>query len=191
MVFKYLGATITDDGRCDEEIKIRAGIAKEKFSQLKKLLTSRQISLDLRKKMLNCYIFPIFMYGSEAWTISKAQEKKINALEMWCLRRMGRISWKEKKTNKEVCEIMKHKPVLLNKIKSIKLTYYGHTKRHNQICKTVLEGKIEGKRARGRQRAMWTDNIREWTSLPLSESTRIATNRDAWRVIARRPLRQR
>ena len=189
--FKYLGATITDDGRSEVEIKIRAGIAKERFSQLKELLTSRQISLNLRKKMLNCYIFSIFMYGSEAWTIPKAQEKKINALEMWCLRRMGRISWKEKKTNKEVCEIMKYKPALLNIIKSRKLTYFGHTKRHNNICKEILEGRIEGTRARGRQRALWTDNIREWTSLPLSEATRKATNRDAWRVIARRPLRQR
>ena len=174
-----------------EKIKIRAGIAKERFSQMKKLLTSRQISLELRTKMLNCYIFPIFIYGSEAWTISKAQEKRINALEMWCLRRMGRISWKKKKTNEEVCKIMKYKPVLLNKIKTGKLKYFGHTKRHNQICKAILEGKVEGTRARGRQRAVWTDNIEEWTSLPLSESTRLATNREAWRVIARRPLRQR
>ena len=69
--FKYLGATITEDGRSETEIKTRTSIAKEKFSQMKKLLTSKQISLKLRKKILNCYIYSIFMYGSETWTITK------------------------------------------------------------------------------------------------------------------------
>ena len=189
--FKYLGATITEDGRTEKEIQIRAGIAKDKFSEMKNLLTSKDLSLTLRKKMLNCYIFSIFMYGSETWTLTKTLEKKIEALEMWCLRRMGRISWKELKSNKEVCAIMKTKPNLLNTIKSRKLKYFGHVKRHNTICKMILEGKVEGKRARGRQRTMWTDNIREWTTLPLSQCTRRANIREKWRVIARQPLRQR
>ena len=114
--FKYLGTIITEDGRTETEIKKRAGMAKEKFSEMKNLLTSRQLSLNLRKKMLNCYIYSIFMYGTETWTLTKALEKKINALEMWCLRRMGRISWKEMKSNNEICTIMNTKPDLLNKI---------------------------------------------------------------------------
>ena len=140
--------------------------------------------------MLKCYIFSIFMYGSETWTITKALENERNAFEMCCLRRMGKISWKELKTNKEVCSIMNTTPALLNTIKSRKLAYFGHTKRHNKICKTILEGKMEGKRARGRQRAEWTDNIKEWTSLTLSQCTRTARNREEWRAIVRRPLRQ-
>ena len=144
--FKYLGATTTEDARSDTEINIRMCIAKEKFSEMKKILTSKQLSLELRKKMLNCYIYSVFMYGAETWTITKAIERKITAMEMWCLRRMGRISWKELKTNKEVCKLLKTQPTLLNKIKSRKLAYFGHTKRHN--FKMLLEGKIEWKRAR-------------------------------------------
>ena len=104
---------------------------------MKKLLTSKQLPLNLRKKMLNCYIYSIFMYGSETWTLTKTLENKINALEMWCLR-MGRISWKDQKSNKEVLNIMKAKPELLNKVKSRKLGYFGHVKRHNNICKMIL-----------------------------------------------------
>ena len=122
---------------------------------------------------------------------AKALENKMNALEMWCLRRMGRISWMDLKTNKEVMKTMKSKPELLDQIKTRKLTHFGHTKRHNNICKTILEGKIEGTRTRGRQRTKWTDNIKEWTSLSLHHCTRKASTRDEWRVTARQPLRQR
>ena len=182
---------ITEDGRTETEIKKRAGIAKEKFSELYKLLISKQLSINLRKKMLDCFVYSIFMYGSETWTLTKALENKMNALEMWCLRRMGRISWKELKSNKEVCNIMKTKPDLLNKIKARKLKYFGHIVRQNKICKSILEGKIEGRRARGRQRTLWTDNIKEWTSLSLYKCTKEADNRDVWRTIARRPLEKR
>ena len=189
--FKYLGAIITDDCRTETEIKTRIGTTKQKFSEMKSLLTSKKVSLNLRKKILNCYIYSILMYGSETWTLTKALEKKINALEMWCLRRMGRISWKEFKSNEDVCKIMKTKPELLDKIRSRKLKYFGHIKRHSSICKTILEGAVEGKRARGRQRATWTDNIREWTSLSLYQCTRKTSNREDWRIITRQPLRQR
>ena len=122
---------------------------------------------------------------------TKALENKINVLEMWCLRRMGKVSWKDFKTNKEVLKIMQSKPELLNKIKQRKVKYFGHIKRHDTLCKTILEGKVEGTRARGRQRSLWTDNIREWTSLSLLQCTRKASNRGEWRVIASQPLRQR
>ena len=182
---------ITEDGRTETEIKRRSEIAREKFSEMKNLLTSKRLSLGLRKKILSCYIYSVFMYGSETWTLTKTLEKKINALEMWCLRRMGRISWKEMKTNNEVCNIMQTKPDLLAKIKTRKLNYFGHIQRHNNVCKMIMEGKVEGKRARGRQRTTWIDNIRDWTSQPMSWSTRKASNREEWRIIARRPLSQR
>ena len=96
---KYLGATLTEDGRSKTEIKIRIAKAKSSFSEMKSLLTSKELTLSLRKRLLNCYIYPIFLYGAETWTLTKAEEDKINAFEMWCLRRMGRISWKAMKTN--------------------------------------------------------------------------------------------
>ena len=190
-IFKYLGAILTDDSRTETEIKARIGMSKQKFSELKNLLTTKQLTLNLRKKMLHCYIYSILTYGSETWTLTKALENKINALEMWCLRRMGKVSWKDFKSNKEVLKTMDAKPELLGMIKTRKLSYFGHTKRHSSLCKTVLEGKVEGTRSRGRQRTTWIDNIKEWTSLSIQECTRKASNRDGWRAITRQPQRQR
>ena len=189
--FKYLGATITDDGRSEKEINIRTANAKARFSQMYKLFKSRQLSLTLRKKMLECYIFPIFLYGAETWTLTKKDENKINAFEMWCYRRMARISWKAKKTNNEVCQILHTRQTLLNNIKRRKMQYYGHVRRHETIMKKVLEGKMCGRRARGRQRTTWMDNIREWTGLDMAECATAARDRARWRVITRQPLRQR
>ena len=152
-------------------------------------MTSRQISLTLRHRLLNCYIYSIFLYGAEAWTIGKDLENKINAFEMWCLRRMGKISWKEKKTNEEVCQTLKTSPGLLNKVKTRKLQYFGHIKRHNTIQKDLLEGKLEGTRAVGRQRLLWIDNIKAWTEKSMRQCTRAADNRREWQIIARQPQR--
>ena len=100
---------------------------------------------------------------------------------------MGKISWTEKKTNKEVCAIQ---PTLLETIQSRKLKYFGHIKRHHTICKEILEGKIEGKRARGRQRRTWLDHIKDWTNLSVRECIRQAKNREKWRVISSRPRKR-
>ena len=99
--FKYLGATITEDGRSKSEVEIRTGIAKSKFSELSKLLSTRQISLTLRHRLLQCYVFSVFMYGAEAWTFGQEICRKVNSFEMWCFRRMSKVSWKERKTNEK------------------------------------------------------------------------------------------
>ena len=188
---KYLGATLTEDGRSKTEIKIRIAKAKSSFSEMKSLLTSKELTLNLRKRLLNCYIYPIFLYGAETWTLTKAEEDKINAFEMWCLRRMGRISWKAKKTNEYVLKKLGSKRQLLGTVKQRQLQYFGHIKRHQRIKKDNLEGKVEGKRARGRQRTTWTDNIKTSSKMMLAECTKKCKNREGWRVVVRRPLSQR
>ena len=100
--FKYLGTQITDDARTETELQCRMTIAKAKYSSMNKLFTSRQLSMELKVRILNCYVMSIFTYGCEAWTLSEVSEAKIDAFEMWCFRRMGRISWKDRITNNEV-----------------------------------------------------------------------------------------
>ena len=100
--FKYLGTQITDDARTETELQYR--MIKAKYSSMNKLFTSRQLSMELKVRILNCYVRSIFTYGCEAWTLSEVLEAKIDAFEMWCFRRMGRISWKDKITNNEVLE---------------------------------------------------------------------------------------
>ena len=182
--FKYLGAIITEDGRNKTEVDTRVGIAKTKFSALSKLLTSRQVSLPFRHRMLQCYVFSVFLYGAETWTLGKDLCRKVESFEMWCLRRMGKIS---RLTNEQVCKLLRTAPSLLEKLKSKKLQYFGHIKRHNSLQKEILEGKLEGTRSVGRQRLLWTDNIKEWTGRTLTNCTRAAKNRKEWKIITRRP----
>ena len=188
---KYLGVTLTEDGRSTEEIKIRIAKAKAAFSEMKNILTSHQLSLELRFRLLNCYIYPIFLYGAETWTLTKKEEDKIKAFEMWTLRRLGKISWKAKMRNADVLSMLNTEQKLLGEVKKRQLEYFGHTKRHNSIRKEILEGKLEGKRPRGRQRTAWTDNIKSTTKLSMGECTRQCQDRVSWRAVVRQTLSQR
>ena len=91
--FSYLGSIITQNGRCDEDIKTRIIIAKEAFNKVKNLVTNTSISVRLRQRFVKAYAWSTFLYGSEAWNISKVMERRIEALEMWLYRRMLKIPW--------------------------------------------------------------------------------------------------
>ena len=157
----YLGQTITNDGRCEEEIKKRITIAKKQFSLMKNVLTNRKLRYSTRKRLVKCYIWSTLLYGAETWTISKSSENRINSFEMWVYRRMFTISWKEMKTNEEVVRLAGPNKSLVNIIKERKIRYYGHLMRHDSLQKKLLEGKIAGKQGRGRPRKKWFDNIKE------------------------------
>ena len=103
---------------------------------------------------------------------------------MWVYRRIGRISWKAKKTNKYVLETLGMKRAILGEIKSRQIKYFGHIKRHDTLLKFLLEGKVEGQRARGRQMYKWEGNIKRWTKYSLAECTIKARDRECWRSIA-------
>ena len=186
--FKYLGQNITPDGKNELEIKTKLAIAKSRFTQMYKVLTTRQISLELRHRLLVCYVFSVILYGCETWTLTKPLMEKIEACEMWFLRKMGNISYKQKITNDEVLRRLGTQRTLLKSIKTRKLSFFGHTKRHNNIMKDILEGKLEGRRPQGRPRAQWCDNIKQWTGRSLAECSRLAEKRDEWRRVSSQPL---
>ena len=189
--FKYLGTQISNDGKPDTEITNRISIAKSKFSSMSKLMISRRLSIPTKLKILKCYVFSIFMYGAESWTLSKVLESRIEAFEMWCLRRIGNISWKDKVSNKDVLTKLNTERQLLYDIQRRKLMYYGHIKRRNNILTTACEGKLSGKRPRGRPRNNWFGDVREWTKLSAYECTSMAADRHLWSVIASQPLEKR
>ena len=113
--FKYLGTQITVDAKSEIEIKNRINLAKAKFSMMAKVLTSRKLSIPLKIQMKNCYVFSILMYGAEAWTLTKPLEKNLEPFQMWCMRRIERVSWKEKVTNEQVLERLNTNRQLLQK----------------------------------------------------------------------------
>ena len=106
---------------------------------------------------------------------------------MWTFRRMGKVSFKDRKTNAEVCDLLEVRPTLLNTIKSRKLKFFGHTRRHDGVVRDVLEGKVDGKRARGRPPRSWMNDVKDWTGLSAAECNIKAMDRAEWRAISSRP----
>ena len=186
--FVYLGHKLTEDGRCEEEIKRRIGIAKTTFCKMNRVLTSRSIPLTTRIRILHCYVWSTLMYGAEVWTITPQMSKRLTAFEMWTYRRMLRISWKKKVTNLEVLERVNHRKRLFRTIQTKKLQYFAHITCHSPLQRTLLEGKINGKRGRGRPRTSWASNITCWTGLNYINATRKALQRSDWRTLASNPL---
>ena len=167
----YLGTEISEEAKSDKEIEKRSNIAKEKFSKMASILTSRKLKISTKLRIVKCYIYSIFCYGCESWTLSKALEAKIEVFETWCFRRLGNIKWSDRITNDSVIEKLKTKRTLLSDIQRRKLRYFGHVKRRNNILSTAVEGRLEGRRPRGRPRNNWMTDVREWTGLPASTCT--------------------
>ena len=176
--FTYLGHLITEDGKCDDEIKRRIGIAKTTFCRMNKVLTSRMISLDTRKRIFQCYILSTLTYGAETWSISKLMCKRLKSFEIWCYRRMLRISWTCKVRNEHVYCKVGNSADLYKSVQIKKLKYFGHFVRHSTLQRTFLEGKVNGRRGRGRPRATWFNNISQWIGLKYAEAVRATYHRD-------------
>ena len=182
--FTYLGALMTEVGRSEKEIKIRINIAKRTFQQKSKLLTSHDLSYATKMRLVKCYIWATFLYGCETWTLTESIEKKITAFEMWIYRRISRIPWTDKVTNQHVLQEINIKSTeLVQMIRTRKVKFYGHVRRHDSLQRVILEGKVEGKRGRGRKRTSWTDNIKTHLGLPINTCAELALDRKKWRAM--------
>ena len=133
--------------------------AKASFQNMKSILTNKRLSLGVRKRVLQCYIEPILLYGCESRSMTKQTLTSIEAMEMWFLRRMLRVSWTEKRTNLEILNVQQ--AVQENNIKRRQAEFLGHVMRKGKLEHLLTTGKIEGKRSRGRQRI----KIRRYSSL--------------------------
>ena len=102
--FKYLGSTKTEDWSCTKDIKVRIGMAKQRMVQLNNIWKDHGIKRDLKVKLLKCLVWPVMLYGCEAWTHRKADDKKIEAAEMWFYRRLLRVTWTDRRTNFSILE---------------------------------------------------------------------------------------
>ena len=109
---------------------------------------------------------------------------------MWFYRRMLRISWTEKTTDEKVLERLNFKAKITNIIKTRKLKYFGHLQRHDTLQRRLMEGRVDGKRLRGRPRQMWVDNITHWTGRPMTNIRGAAADRKYWRDVVQRCMQQ-
>ena len=182
--FKYLGATLSSDGSSTADIRIRLATATSAMAKLKKIWSSR-ISFTTKYRLYKSLVLSVLLYGCEAWTLLAETERRLEAFEYKCLRRLLQISYTERKTNDYVREtvhdLVGSQEPLLATIKRRKLAWYGHVTRHDSLCKTILQGTVEGGRCRGRQRKSWSDNVKEWTNLSTPELLIRAADRHEWR----------
>jgi len=162
--FKYLGNILTNDGGCSCEIKCRIAMAKAAFNKKRALFTST-LELELRKKLVKCYIWSIALYGTETWTLRTVDQKHLESLEMWCWRRMEKISWTDHVRNEEVLLRVKKQRNILHEIHKGKTNWIGHILRRNYLLQRVTEGKIQGEievtGRQGRRRRKLLDDLKE------------------------------
>ena len=188
--FKYLGTLITQDGRNGVEVSSRIAQAKTTFQRLRPFLANNNISLTTREKALQCYIEPILMYGCEAWTINKQTQRKLEAAEMWFLRRMLRIPWTAKKSNETVLKEAETERSLIMKIRKRQATFFGHIMRGGGLEHFITTGKLDGKRGKGRQREKMLDGLKSWLGVERVTDMMSATkDRDVWRNMIANAMR--
>jgi hypothetical protein len=160
--FTEQDSMITNDARCTHEIKSRNATVKMAFSKEKTVLTGK-LDLSLRKKLLKCYICSIALYGAEAWTLRKVDQKYLESFEM-CWRRMEKISWTDCVRNEEVFHRVKEERNILQTIKRRKAIWICHILCRNCLLKHIIEGKIEGRvevmEKRGRRRKQPLDCLK-------------------------------
>ena len=130
------------------------------MTNLDSILKSRDITLPTKVHLVKAMVFPVVMYGCKSWTIKKAEHRRINVFELWCWRRLLRILWTARRPNQSILKEISPGCSLEGLMLKLKLKYFGHLmQRAHLFEKTLMLGKIEGRRRRGRQRMRWLDGI--------------------------------
>ena len=148
--FIFLGSKVTVDGDCSHEIKRHFLLGRKFMTNLDSILKSRDITLSTKVRLVKAMVFPVVMHGCESWTMKKSECRRIDAFELWYWRRLLRVPWTARRSNqsilKEICPEYSLKVLMLK----LKFQYFGHLmRRADSLEKTLMLGKIEGRRRRG------------------------------------------